>query len=68
MDAINFKVYPDNKSQIKAIKAVFRAFNIRFEIEKEEPYNQEFVNRVLSAREEIKQGKGITIATEDLWK
>jgi hypothetical protein len=68
MDAINFKVYPDNKSQIKAIKALFRAFKIRFEIEEEKSYNQEFVNRVLSAKEEIKQGKGIKIATEDLWK
>ena len=41
---------------------------IRFEVEEEKPYNQEFVSRVLSAKEEIKQGKGIKIATEDLWK
>ena len=57
-----------DKSQIKAIKAVFKAFNIRFEVEEEKPYNQEFVNRVLSAKEEIKQGKGVKIATKDLWK
>jgi len=68
MDAINFKVYPDDKSQIKAIKAVFKAFKIRFEVEEEKPYNHEFVERVLSAKEEIKQGKGIKIATRDLWK
>jgi hypothetical protein len=68
MDAINFKVYPDDKSQIKAIVAVFKAFKIKFEVEEEKPYNQEFVNRVLSAKEEIKQGKGIKIATKDLWK
>lgn len=68
MDAINFKVYPDDKSQIKAIVAVFEAFKIKFEVEEEKPYNQEFVNRVLSAKEEIKQGKGVKIATKDLWK
>ncbi|MGM0503938.1 MAG: DUF2683 family protein [Bacteroidota bacterium] len=68
MNEIIFKVYPDDKSQIKAIKAVFKAIKIRFEVEEEEPYNQEFVNRVLSAKEEIKQGKGVKIATKDLWK
>jgi predicted RND superfamily exporter protein len=68
MDAINFKVYPDDKSQIKAIIAVFEAFKIKFEVKEEKPYNQKFVNRVLSAKEEIKQGKGVKMATEDLWK
>jgi hypothetical protein len=68
MDAINFKVYPDDKSQLKAIKKVFKAFKIRFEVEEEKPYNPEFVDRVLSAKEEIKQGKGTNIATKDLWK
>lgn len=68
MNEIIFKVYPDDKSQIKAIKAVFKAIKIRFEVEEEKPYNQEFVNRVLSAKEEIKQGKGVKIATKDLWK
>jgi predicted RND superfamily exporter protein len=68
MNAINFKVYPKNKSQIKAIKAVFKAFNVRFEVEEKEHYNQEFVSRVLSAKEEIEQGKGVKIATKDLWK
>lgn len=68
MDAINFKVYPDDKSQLKAIKSVFKAFKIKFEVEEEKSYNQEFVERVLSAKEEIKQGKGAKISTKDLWK
>jgi len=68
MNAINFKVYPEDKSQIRAIKAVFKAFKIRFEVEEEKPYNQEFVERVLQAKEEIKQGKGVKIDTKDLWK
>lgn len=68
MDAINFKVYPDDKAQIKAIKSVFKAFNVRFEIVEEKQYDDEFVARVLLAKKEIKQGKGVTIATKDLWK
>ena len=70
MNAVNFKVYPEDKAQIKAIKSIFKAFKIKFEVEeeKEKVYNPEFVERVLLAKEEIKQGKGVKIATKDLWK
>ena len=69
MNAINFKVFPEDKSQIKAIKLVFKAFKVKFEVEEErDDYNPQFVERVLMAKEEIKQGKGVKIATKDLWK
>jgi len=68
MNAINFKVYPHDKEQIEAIKTVFKAFKIKFEVEEEKSYNPEFVERVLLAKGEIKQGKGVKIATKDLWK
>lgn len=68
MNAINFKVYPDDKAQLKAIQSVFKAFKVKFEIEEEKSYNPKFVERVLLAKEEIKQGKGVKIATKDLWK
>ena len=68
MNAINFKVYPHDREQIEAIKTVFKAFKIRFDVEEEKSYNPKFVERVLLAKEEIKQGKGVNIATKDLWK
>ena len=68
MDAINFIVYPHDEEQIEAIKAVFKAFKIKFEVKEEKPYDPRFVERVLLAKEEIKQGKGVKIATKDLWK
>ena len=68
MNTLNFKVYPDNKAQLKAIKSVFKAFKVKFEIEEEKSYNPKFVERVLLAKEEIKQGKGVKIVTDDLWK
>lgn len=68
MEAINFKVYPHDKEQLEAIKTIFKAFKIKFVVEEEKPYNTEFVERVLLAKEEIKQGKGVKIATKDLWK
>lgn len=68
MNAINFKVYSEDKEQIKAIKSVFKALKIKFEVEEEKVYNPQFVKRVLLAKEEIKQGKGVKIDTKDLWK
>jgi len=68
MEAINFKVYPNDREQIEAIKTIFKAFKIKFEVEEEKSYSPEFVERVLLAKEEIKQGKGVKIATKDLWK
>jgi hypothetical protein len=68
MDAINFKVYPDDKEQIEAIKTILNAFKIKFEVSEGKSYSSEFVERVLLAKDEIKQGKGIKIATKDLWK
>ncbi len=47
MNAINFKVYPHDREQIEAIKTVFKAFKIKFEVEEEKSYNTEFVERVL---------------------
>ena len=68
MEALNFKVYPHDREQIEAIKTIFKAFKIKFEVEEEKSYNPAFVERVLLAKEEIKQGKGVKIATKDLWK
>lgn len=68
MNAINFKVYPEDKAQLKAIKTVFKAFKIKFEMEEEKEYNPQFVERVLEAKEEVKQGKGVKIDPKDLWK
>lgn len=41
---------------------------MKFEVEEEKTCNPEFVERVLLAKGEIKQGKGVKIATKDLWK
>jgi hypothetical protein len=68
MEAIKFKVYPRNMEQIEAIKKIFEAFKIKFEVEEEKLYNPKFVERVLLAKEEIEQGKGVKIDTKDLWK
>jgi len=59
--------HPKNKEQLAALKAVMKALKVDFETEKS-PYNPEFVKEILKAREDIKNGKGVKIAVEDLWK
>ncbi len=60
-------VHPKNKEQLSAIKAFFKALKIDFTTEKS-PYNPEFVKEILKAKEDVKNGKGVKIAIEDLWK
>ena len=68
MDAINIKVFPEDESQIKAIKSVLKAFKIKFKVEEKKTYDIKFVERILLAKDEIKRGKGVKINTKDLWK
>ena len=60
-------VHPKNKEQLSALKAFIKALKIDFTVEKS-PYNPEFVKEILKAKEDIKNGKGVNIAIEDLWK
>ena len=55
------------KKDLAVLKSL--AKSLGFEIEKKDkPYNPEFVKEILEAEQSIKDGKGITIKLEDLWK
>jgi hypothetical protein len=60
-------VQPKTKEQLTALKAFIKALKIDFKSEKS-PYNPDFVEKFLQGREDIKNGKGISIASKDLWK
>ncbi|OKS87847.1 hypothetical protein RG47T_3310 [Mucilaginibacter polytrichastri] len=60
-------MHPKNKEQLTALKAIAKALKIDFETKKS-PYDPEFVKDILQAREDIKNGKGVKTAIEDLWK
>ncbi|WP_291099010.1 MULTISPECIES: DUF2683 family protein [unclassified Flavobacterium] len=71
MNAINITVYPDDVTQIENLKAVMKAFKIKFKVVDEHPYDPEFVKKILKGREDSKQGKGLKISLEELnslWK
>lgn len=60
-------VQPRTKEQLTALKAFIKALKIDFKSEKS-PYDPDFVEKILQGREDIKNGKGVKIKTEDLWK
>ena len=60
-------VQPKTKEQLTALMAFIKALKIDFKSEKS-PYNPDFVEKILQGREDIKNGKGIRIASKDLWK
>ena len=66
MGAINITAFTEDNSQIDAIKAVMKAFKIKFEISKvEEPYNPEFVAMIKKGDKEFAEGKGIKMSVAD---
>ena len=61
-------VRPRNNKELSAIKKVLEDLKMDFESNEESPYNPEFVASVLQGDEDFKNGKGVKIALEDLWK
>ncbi len=59
--------HPKNKEQLTALKAFVKALKIDFTTEKS-PYNPDFVAKIKRGDAQIKAGKGVKIAIEDLWK
>lgn len=58
---------PENKEQLSAIKAFAKALKVKFKTENTH-YNPEAVAKVRQGEEDYINGKGVKIATEDLWK
>jgi hypothetical protein len=62
-------IYPKNKEQLTALKAIAKAMGIAFEVRKDPAYDPVFVAKVLAgvkAREEGEQG--IRVDVENLWE
>jgi hypothetical protein len=68
MQATNITAYTEDVSQLEAIKAFMKALKIKFEVQKESPYDKKFVHKILQGDEEFKKGKSKAIKTTDLWK
>ncbi len=70
MKAINITAYTEDATQIEAIKAVIKAFKIKYKIttaqEAESPYDPEFVAMIKQGEKDLKNGKGIKMTLEEL--
>jgi hypothetical protein len=71
MEAINITAYPSDVSQVEAIKAVMKAFKIKFEIKKEKAtskvgYNPDYVAKIEESRKQAKNGQVTRVKKEDL--
>jgi hypothetical protein len=63
-------VHPVNESQAMAVKAALDALNVYYEEEPDSdgPYNPEFVARINESMQQVRDGKGVRIDVNDLWK
>jgi hypothetical protein len=70
MKAINITAYTDDPSQIEAIKAVIKAFKIKYKItdsnDTATPYDPEFVNMIKQGEKDLKDGKGVRMTLDEL--
>ena len=64
------KDFPVLKSLAKALGFVIeeKIDTSESELAKQKPYNPEFVKEILDAEQSIRDGKGVRIKLEDLWK
>ena len=58
-------INPKNKKESETIKAILKAIEVDFI---EETYDKDFVKKILESKQEIKEGKTVKVALEDLWK
>ncbi|MEN9909401.1 MAG: hypothetical protein RLZZ540_2550 [Bacteroidota bacterium] len=56
------------KKDFPVLKSLAKSLGFEITIEEEKPYNEEFVKEILEAEQSIKDGKGVKIKLEDLWK
>ena len=56
------------KKDFPVLKSLSKSLGFEIEKETQKPYNPEFVKQILDASQSIKDGKGVKIKLEDLWK
>ena len=56
------------KKDFPVLKSLAKSLGFEIIEKKEKPYNPEFVKEILEAEQSIKEGKGVKIKLEDLWK
>lgn len=63
-----FIAHPETDEQVNALKAIAKAFKMKFEVTKEKPYDPKFVAKIQESRQQAKEGKTVKIELDDIWK
>lgn len=61
-----FIVHPSNDEQVTVLKTILEALKIKFEFSKKDPYNPEFVEKIMESKEQAKNGKVTRVKRENL--
>ncbi|GEC78193.1 DUF2683 family protein [Flavobacterium aquatile] len=56
------------KKHLPLLKELAKSLHLEIEEESKSPYNKEFVAKVLKGEQDLKDGKGVIIPLEDIWK
>jgi len=56
------------KKDFPVLKSLAQSLGFEIVEKTEKPYNPEFVKEILAAEQSIKDGKGVRVKLEDLWK
>lgn len=56
------------KKDFAVLKSLAKALGFEIVEKEDKPYNPEFVKEILDAEQSIKEGRGVKIKLEDLWK
>lgn len=56
------------KKHLPLIYEMAKMLKVEVEAQGRSSYNPDFVAEILQAEQDIKEGKGVKIATQDLWK
>ena len=62
------EVHPESKEQEKELKSYLKKSKMKFTLKKGSPYDPEFVAKIKRSEEDYKNGRFVTVKSEDLSK
>lgn len=65
---MEIKLKKVQKKHLPLLKELAKSLHIEMEEEVKSTYNKEFVAKILKGDKDLKEGKGVSIALEDIWK
>lgn len=65
---MEIKLKKVQKKHLPLLKELAKSLHIEIIEDDKSPYNKEFVAKILKGEKELREGKGVTISLEDLWK